>query len=88
MMDWHLNRLYFNFFNYKAKILRFPLDGSKRYGYGIKINQIKILNELEYEEIGVDKIYPNSSMRIIATHRINSISNSIVIDGNNRSRVF
>lgn len=63
MIDWQLNRLDYNFFNYKAKILRFSLNGSKRYGYGIKINQIKILNKLEYEEIGVDKIYPNLSMK-------------------------
>ena len=75
-------------FNYKGMLLRPSQDSSKRYGYGMKINQIKILNESDYKEIEVDGIYPNWSKNIIATHTINSAGDLTVIDGNIRNRVF
>ena len=63
-------------------------DSSKRYGYGVKINEIKKLSETEYEEIEVDSIYPNWNKNIIATHTINNSVDLTVIDGLIRSRFF
>jgi hypothetical protein len=67
-------------------ILRPSQDSSKRYGYGIKINEIKKLSETEYEEIEVDSIYPDWSRNIIATHTVNNVDDLTVIDGLIRSR--
>jgi hypothetical protein len=69
-------------------ILRPSQDSSKRYGYGVKINEIKKLSETEYEEIEVDSIYPNWNKNIIATHTINNSVDLTVIDGLIRSRFF
>ena len=68
-------------FVYNTKILRPSQNCSKRYGYGIKINEIKTLNDAEYEEIEVDSIEPNWDNDIKATHTINYHGNLTVIDG-------
>ena len=47
----------------------------------MRFNEIKILNENEYEEIEIGKVYPDWNKNIIATHTFNSAGNLTIIDG-------
>ena len=69
-------------------ILRPSQDSSKRYGHGIKVNKIELLNETEYQETELEEIYPNWSKNILATHTINSIGDLTIIDGLHRTKFF
>lgn len=77
-----------NFFTRDNKIFRPSQDCSKRYGYGMKINQIIKLTDTEYEEVEVDSIYPEWDKKTISTHTINSVENLTVIDTEIRRRRF
>ena len=77
-----------NIFIYNNMILRPSQDSSKRYGHGIKVNKIELLNETEYQETELEEIYPNWSKNILATHTINSIGDLTIIDGLHRTKFF
>lgn len=68
------------FFTYGNKLYRPSQNGSKRYGYGMKINEVIELNRKKYEEKIVDDIYPDWDKKLIATHTINSVDNLTIID--------
>jgi hypothetical protein len=62
------------------KIFRPCQDSSKRYGYGIRINEILILTETEYSEIDADFMEPVWDKRIIGMHTYNVTGNLTLID--------
>ena len=66
---------------HNGKIIRPSQNSSKRYGFGLKMNEIRKLNESEYEEIEIGSIEPNWDSKIIATHTFNNAGNLTVIDG-------
>ena len=75
-------------FIHDGKIIRPSQNSSKRYGSRININEIRILNENEYEEIEIDSIEPNWDKQIMATHTFNNAGNLTVIDGVLRRKRF
>jgi folate-dependent phosphoribosylglycinamide formyltransferase PurN len=77
-----------NIFIHNGMILRPSQDNSKKYGYGMKMNEIRVLNENEYEEIEVGAIQPNWNRKVIATHTFNSAGNLTLIDGVVRRKFF
>ena len=77
-----------NIFVKNGRIIRPSQNSSLRYGYGIKLNEIKILNENEYEEIEIDSIEPNWDSKILGTHTINNSGNLSIIDGILKRRKF
>ena len=75
-----------NFFTFKNKLYRPSQNCSKRYGYGMKINQVMELSETNYEEKVVDSIYPNWESKIKATHTLSYTNNLTVIDALRKRR--
>lgn len=69
-----------NIFRHNGKILRPSQNNSKRYGYGMNINEIITLSETEYEEVEIESIEPNWNEKIKATHTLNNKDNLTVID--------
>jgi hypothetical protein len=70
-------------------IYRPSQDCSKTYGYAVKINRVNKLNDLEYEEMEVDSIYPNWDKNITAIHTFNKENKLTIIDGKiKRSKYF
>lgn len=67
-------------FEYGGKTYRPSQNCAKRYGYGIKINEVTELNEANYSEKTVDSIYPNWDKSLKATHTINFEKKLTVID--------
>jgi hypothetical protein len=55
-------------------------DCSKRYGYAISINRILKLDPETYEEVEVDKIFPNADAHVAGVHTFNSTNGMTVID--------
>jgi len=55
-------------------------NASKQYGYGLKINEIIVINEREYFEKEVYSINPES-LGLKAVHQIDFIQNLVFIDG-------
>ncbi len=68
-------------FSYNGNLYRPSQNNSKRYGYGIKINQILTLTETEYHEVCVNDITPDWDRRIIGTHTLNFVEHFTIIDG-------
>ena len=68
-------------FSHNGNLYRPSQDSSKRYGYGIRINQIKVLNEYEYQEEEISFIEPNWDRRVMAVHTINHEKQLTIIDG-------
>jgi len=62
-------------------IYRPSQDCSKGYGYGIKLNQIDKLNEIEYQEHEITAVYPNWDKRLKGIHTINYDGGLTIIDG-------
>ena len=78
-----------NIFLHNGKLIRPSQDCSKRYGYGIRLNEIKVLNEYEYVEDEIDFIDPGWESKVEAVHTINFKKNLTVIDANmKRLRLF
>jgi len=75
-----------NFFIYKDNLYRPSQNCSKRYGYGMRINQVIDLTETNYLEKVVDSIFPNWDKNLQATHTINSVNNLTVIDAKMKRR--
>lgn len=77
-----------SFFTFKEKLYRPSQNGSKCYGYGMKINEVLELTETNYQENNVDSITPDWDKNLIATHTINSVGNLTVIDALMKRRKF
>jgi len=69
-----------NIFELDGKICRPSQNSSQGYGYGISLNEIKIMNENEYLEKPITKLLPKWDDEIIGLHTINHINNLTVID--------
>lgn len=61
-------------------LLRPAQDCSVKYGYGITIHKIHIMNENEYLEEEIHKIHPTWDSKITAVHTQNTEGNLTVID--------
>jgi hypothetical protein len=68
------------FFVYKDLLYRPSQNCSKRYGYGMKINQVIELNEKTYVERNIDSIYPSWDKNLLSTHTLNSADDFTIID--------
>ncbi|MHC1761384.1 MAG: hypothetical protein AB9917_18090 [Negativicutes bacterium] len=68
-------------FVYNGNIYRPSQNSSKRYGYGVKMNQIVALSETEYKEECVCSIEPHWDKKIIAVHTLNGANELTIIDG-------
>lgn len=68
-------------FKHKNILYRPSQNASKRYGYGMAINEIVTLNEYEYKEKVVQNILPEWEKNILATHTLNHEGSLTVIDG-------
>ena len=77
-----------NIFIHDGKLIRPSQNSSKRYGFGLKINEITILNENEYEEIEIESIEPDWDKQVIAIHTFNHLGNLTVADGLLRRKRF
>jgi len=77
-----------NIFIRNSIIYRPSQDCSKRYGYGIKINNIITLNETSYEEKEIASIEPNWESRLLGTHTYNKSGNLNIIDALLRRRKY
>lgn len=77
-----------NFFTYKENLYRPSQNGSRRYGHGMRINQVKELNETNYREEIVDSIFPDWDRSLRSTHTINSVGKLTVIDAEMKRRKF
>ena len=75
-------------FVHDGRIIRPSQNSSRRYGFGVKMNEIRILDEKEYEEVEIQSIEPDWDKRLMATHTFNHAGNLTVIDGNVRRRRF
>jgi hypothetical protein len=77
-----------NIFIHNNRIIRPSQNNEKMYGFGLKMNEILILNENEYKEIEIDSIKPNWDKKIIATHTFNNVGGLTIIDGIQRKSIF
>jgi hypothetical protein len=68
-------------FSYNNNFYRSSQNNIRRYGYGMKINQIVTITENDYNEISINDIEPHWDREIIATHTLNFCENLTVIDG-------
>jgi len=69
-----------------GKLYRPSQDCAKRYGYGIKINEIVELTETSYKEVSIQSIEPNWAKDLLSTHTINRKGKLTVIDALKRTR--
>jgi hypothetical protein len=68
-------------FFHNGQIFRPSQDNSRRYGYGININQIMKISESEYQETRVNHIGPDWDKKIVGAHTINWVEGLTMIDG-------
>ena len=74
---------------HKGSLYRPAQNGSVRYGYGMHINLIELLNENDYQETIVSSIEPDWDRTINATHTLNHTGNLSVSDASKvRFRFF
>lgn len=67
-------------FSYKDDLFRPSQNCSGRYGYGLKLNRIEILNETEYKEAEVSSIEPNWDTKVKGIHSFAYEENLTVVD--------
>lgn len=67
-------------FRENDKLYRPSQNCGKRYGYGLKINEIIQLTTTTYLEKTVESVNPNWSRDILGTHTLNKTSNLTIID--------
>lgn len=68
-------------FRLNGNIYRPSQDCSKRYGYGVRLNQIMKLNPREFEEQEVSRIEPAWDRSIIGVHTLSHEHNLTFVDG-------
>ena len=59
------------FYRVNGTFIRPSQNCSKRYGYGLKFNEIKVLNEREYQELEIQSVEPHWDKRIVGVHTFN-----------------
>ncbi len=64
----------------QGKLYRPSQNSANYYGYGLKYNEIVVLNESEYEEQEVKSFIPNWDPTIKAIHSINQLDKFSIID--------
>lgn len=67
-------------YEFEGKTIRPSQDGSVRYGYGMRLNEITLLTETDYQEREVEYIEPNWGKRLRGTHTIAHANDMTVID--------
>lgn len=67
-------------YEHEGKIIRPSQDGSVRYGYGIRLNEIITLTETEYQEREIEFIEPSWRKMLWGTHTIAHTGDLTVID--------
>ncbi len=67
-------------YEYEGKIIRPSQDGSVRYGYGLRLNEIVTLTETDYQEREVEYIEPLWDKKALGTHTIAHEHELTVID--------
>ncbi|HNQ27797.1 MAG TPA: hypothetical protein PKL92_07755 [Aquaticitalea sp.] len=67
-------------FEENGRLYRPSQDSSKRYGYGMKINEIVELTETSYREVVAQSIYPDWEKDLLCTHTLNHSKKLTVID--------
>jgi hypothetical protein len=67
-------------FSMNNKIYRPAQNCSQRYGYGFNLNEIELLNELEYKEKIISDIKPNWDKNLLASHTFSKVNCLHVID--------
>lgn len=77
-----------NIFIHDGKLIRPSQNSSSRYGFGLKINEITILNENEYEEIEIESIEPDWDKEVLALHTLNYSGKLTVADAILRRKRF
>lgn len=75
-----------NFIFINGDIYRPSQNCVRKYGYGIVLNKILILNENEYKEEKVNAIEPDKSKKILATHTFSLGHNLTVVDARKKRR--
>lgn len=73
-------------FEMNGSFYRPAQDCSRRYGYGISVNQIVRITTTCYVEKEVARLLPEWSPDVVATHTINAAGGLTVIDGMARRR--
>jgi hypothetical protein len=73
-------------FKNNGKIYRPSQDCSKYYGWGINLNEISILSDMNYLESTILKIRPEWDKNIVAVHTFSQLGPLTVIDADRRSR--
>jgi len=71
-------------FTYNGNLYRPSQNCTRRYGYGMQINQIIKLTENEYEEISVNDIEPDWDEKFVGVHTFNQVGNLTLIDAEMR----
>ena len=75
-------------FEYNGQFYRPSQDCSVYYGRGVIFNKINTLNELEYDEVVVDRVYPNWDEEMIGLHTFAYEKNLTMFDGKFKARRF
>ncbi len=68
-------------FEYNGSLYRPSQDCSYYYGYGVKINEIQVLNECDYREVEVGAIEPGWDPEIKGIHTLNHEGRLTCADG-------
>lgn len=68
-------------FRFNGELYRPAQNSSKRYGYGITINRIEVMNETQYRETPITHLLPSKESNLEALHTLNFTAGLIVIDG-------
>ena len=75
-----------NIFCAHGKVFRPAQDCSRRYGYGVSIQEIERIDDLTFRETEVARIHPRWQRSLLATHTLNAAGDLTVIDGQWRRR--
>jgi hypothetical protein len=68
------------FFVQGDQLYRPSQNSAYRYGYGLKINRVRLLNETDYEEEEISSVEPTWERGLLATHTINRVHQLTIID--------
>lgn len=73
-------------FRHGARLMRPSQDCGKRYGYGMRMNEITVLTRDAYEEVELDAIEPLWDKKLRATHSFTHAGGITMIDAVRRRR--
>lgn len=67
-------------FRYGARLYRPGQDARFRYGYGVRIHEVVILNQRQYEEREVGRIEPTWARDIVGVHHLSFVDGLTCVD--------